>query len=324
MSRYELQESGLTVQKSPYSRAAGPEVARAEKSGQMRIVYHLGAHCTDEDRLVRCLLKNRATLAEQGIVVPAPTRYRKLLRDTANQLRGAPASQDTEAMILDQIMDEGSAARLILSWTSFLSFPAYAVGETLYANGGERLRAFTQIFPDIEAEFHLAIRNPATFLPDLRGRALKKVNDDILEGVDPMALRWSDTIREIRAANPGVPLTVWCDEDTPLIWPEVLAAVAGHATDTVLEDDDELLATLLTEAGLARYHGYCREHPPQSVSQRRRIVTAFLEKFARPEQMMHDIALPGWSEEVVEEMTETYLADVERIARLPGVTLIEP
>ena len=47
----------------------------------MRIVYHLGAHCTDEDRLVRCLLKNRATLAEQGIVVPAPTRYRKLLRE---------------------------------------------------------------------------------------------------------------------------------------------------------------------------------------------------------------------------------------------------
>ena len=36
----------------------------------MRIVYHLGAHCTDEDRLVRCLLKNRAVLAEAGIAVP--------------------------------------------------------------------------------------------------------------------------------------------------------------------------------------------------------------------------------------------------------------
>ncbi len=29
------------------------------------------------------------------------------------------------------------------------------------------MRAFTQIFPEIEAEFHLAIRNPATFLPAL-------------------------------------------------------------------------------------------------------------------------------------------------------------
>ena len=67
----------------------------------MRIVYHLGVHCTDEDRLVRCLLKNRATLAEEGIAVPSPTRYRKLLRDAATQLRGAPASDDTAAMILD-------------------------------------------------------------------------------------------------------------------------------------------------------------------------------------------------------------------------------
>ena len=56
--------------------------------GPMRIVYHLGAHCTDDDRLVRCLLKNRALLADQGITVPSPTRYRKLLRDTVMQLRG--------------------------------------------------------------------------------------------------------------------------------------------------------------------------------------------------------------------------------------------
>jgi hypothetical protein len=290
----------------------------------MRIVYHLGAHCTDEDRLVRCLLKNRVRLAEQGIVVPSPTRYRKLLRDTAGQLRGASASQDTEAMILDQIMDEASAERLILSWTSFLSFPAYAVGETLYANGGERLRGFTQIFPDIEAEFHLGLRNPATFLPDLRQRAQGKGHEDILNGVDPMQLRWSDTIRQIKSANPGVPLTVWCDEDTPLIWPEVLQAVSGHDPAMVLEDDDELLALLMTEAGLSRFHAYCREHPPQSVSHRRRIVTAFLEKFGKPESLAAAANVPGWTEELVGDLTRAYLTDIERIARMPGVRLIEP
>lgn len=289
----------------------------------MRIVYHLGAHCTDDDRLVRCLLKNRAKLAEQGIVVPAPTRYRKLLRDTATQLRGAAASEETEAMILDQIMDEASADRLILSWTSFLSFPAYALSGGLYAKGGERLRGFTQIFPDIEAEFCLAIRNPATFLPDLRERAREKGHEDILDGVDPLSLRWSGAVREILDRNPGVPLTVWCDEDTPLIWPEVLAVVSGHATGTVLEDTDELLGQLMTEAGLARYHAYCREHPPQSVSQRRRIVTAFLEKFGRPDQIETPIVLPGWTEELVENLTRVYLADVERIAQMPGVRLME-
>ncbi len=290
----------------------------------MRIVYHLGAHCTDEDRLVRCLLKNRAVLAEQGIIVPSPTRYRKLMRDIAVQLRGNAASQDTEAMILDQIMDEASADRLILSWTRFLSHPAFAVGEVLYPDGGERLRAFSLIFPDIEPEFHLAIRNPATFLPDLRQRAQEKGHEDILNGVDPTRLRWSDTVRDIKTANPGVPLTVWCDEDTPLIWPEVLQAVSGHDPATPLEDDDELLALLMTEAGLARYHTYCREHPPQSVAHRRRIVTAFLEKFGRPERLTAEANAPGWTDELVETLTKSYLVDVERIARIPGVRLIQP
>ena len=54
----------------------------------MRIVYHLGAHCTDDERLLRCLLKNRDLLAKQGIVVPGPTRYRTLLRETAVALKG--------------------------------------------------------------------------------------------------------------------------------------------------------------------------------------------------------------------------------------------
>lgn len=290
----------------------------------MRIVYHLGVHCTDEDRLVRCLLKNRATLADQGIVVPSPTRYRKLLRDTVNQLRGAPASEDTQAMILDQIMDEAGADRLILSWTSFLSFPAYAVGDRLYGNGGQRIQAFTRIFPDIEAEFCMAVRNPATFLPDLRERAQGKGHEDILEGVDLRGLRWSDTVREIKEQNPGVPLTVWCDEDTPLIWPEVLQIVSGHAHETVLEDADELLAQLLTEAGLARYQAYCREHPPQSVAHRRRIVTAFLEKFGRPDQVNYEITTPGWTPDLVDALTRSYLEDMDRIARIPGVRLMEP
>ncbi len=56
----------------------------------MRIVYHLGTHCTDEERLLRCLLKNRGVLATEGIVVPGPARYRTLLRDTAMTLKGQP------------------------------------------------------------------------------------------------------------------------------------------------------------------------------------------------------------------------------------------
>ena len=238
----------------------------------MRIVYHLGAHCTDEERLVRCLLKNRVTLAEQGIVVPSPTRYRKLLRDTAVQLRGAAATIETQAMVLEQIMDEEATDRLILSWDSFLSFPQWVLRGTMYAFAGERIRAFTQIFPGIEAEFHLAIRNPATFLPALYEKQKGKSHEEFLEGTDPMTLRWSDVIFQIVSQNPGVPLVIWADEDTPLIWPEVLQSVGGYAPDTDLEDTDELLAGIMTPDGLAKLNNYLATHPPRTVGQRRRIL----------------------------------------------------
>lgn len=290
----------------------------------MRIVYHLGAHCTDEERLIRCLLKNRAVLADQGIVVPSPTRYRKLLRDTAMQLKGASASTETQAIVLEQIMDEPQAARLILSWDSFLSFPAWTLTQGFYAMAGERIAAFTQIFPEIQAEFHLAIRNPATFLPALRDLMSAKGQSDILTGVDPLSLRWSDAVRQILATVPGAEVTVWRDEDTPLLWPEVLQVVSGHAADTVLEDTDELLAIIMTADGLTRMKAYCAAHPPASVSQRRRIITAFLEKFARPDQIEVDVTLPGWTEALVTRLTDLYHEDVARIAAMPGVRLLAP
>lgn len=289
----------------------------------MRIVYHLGAHCTDEDRLVRCLLKNRAVLAEQGIIIPSPTRYRKLMRDTAVRLKGAAASEETQAMLLEQIMDEMNAERLVLSWDCFLSFPAWVVRGSFYSFAGERLRAFTQIFPEIEAEFHLAVRNPATFLPALRKKVLERGHDDTTIEADPLHLRWSDAVISIREHNPEAPLTIWCDEDTPLIWPEVLQAVSGHAPGTPLIDNDEVLAMVLSDAGLHRMRAYLAAHPPANVTQRRRIATAFLEKFARPEQLEAPADMPGWTDELVAELTTRYFEDIERIRQMPGVTVID-
>jgi hypothetical protein len=288
----------------------------------MRIVYHLGAHCTDEERLVRCLLKNRAVLADQGIVVPSPTRYRKLLRDTAVQLKGATASIETQALVLEQIMDEDVADRLILSWDSFLSFPQWVIRGQMYAFAGERIRAFTQIFPEIEAEFHLAIRNPATFLPALFDKQKGKSHAEFLENTDPMQLRWSDVIRQITAQNPGVPLVIWADEDTPLIWPEVLQAVSGHADGTALDDTDELLAGIMSADGLVRMRNYMTTHPPQSILQRRRIVSAFLDKFALPDRVEMEFEFPGWTAEMVDQMTAAYHDDIARIRAMPEVTFI--
>lgn len=288
----------------------------------MRIVYHLGAHCTDDERLLRCLLKNRQVLGEQGIVVPGPARYRSLLRDTAITLKGQPASRDTQALVLEQIMEEDRAERLILSWDNFLSFPQWVLKDRLYPAAAERVRAFTQIFPEIEAEFHLAIRNPSTFLPELFTKQRDKTFDQFMAGIDPADLHWSEVIEDVLTNNPGVPLTVWCDEDTPLIWPEVLQAVSGHAEGTALIDTDELLGLIMSPEGLVRMKAYIDTHPAHTTTQRRRIVSAFLDKFALPERVEMELEVPGWTDETVASLTAAYHADIAHIRSLRGVTFL--
>lgn len=290
----------------------------------MRIAYHLGVHCTDEDRLVRTLHRNADLLAAEGIEVPAPERYRNLIRDTAIQLKGRVAPTETQAIVLDQIMDAEVADSLILSWENFLAFPAWVVKGQLYRTGGDRMRAIRNIFPEIEAEFFIGLRNPATFLPDLLRKQRGRPWAEFIDGTDPMDLRWSDLILNLRDRNPDAPITLWCDEDTPLIWPEVLQAVSGHSDGLMLSGRDDLLATLMTEDGMRRMEAYLATHQPQTIGQRRRIVSAFLDKFANPESLESEVTLPGWTEDYVADLTETYDRDIAYIATLPGVTLITP
>jgi hypothetical protein len=57
---------------------------------------------------------------------------------------------------------------------------------------------------------------------------------------------------------------------------------------------------------------------------RRRIVSAFLDKFALPEKINVDVELPGWTEATVERLTKTYEEDVSRIAQMRGVRFLAP
>jgi hypothetical protein len=290
----------------------------------MRIVYHLGAHCTDDERLLRCFLKNRAVLAAEGIVVPGPARYRTLMRDTAAQLRGRPADRDTQALLLDQIMDADAAERLVFSWDSFMGYAQGAVGATLYPAAPQRLAAFAQIFPDTPHEFHLALRNPATFLPAMRDKLTQRAPDAAAEAPDPRTLRWSDLVRRIREAVPDVPVTVWCDEDTPLLWPDVLRAVSGHAPGTRLSDTTDLLSAIMRPEGLARMTAYLAENPNLDAGQMRRVTSVFLDKFALPEAIEQEIEMPGWDEGLIADLSADYDRDITRIMQMPGVTVLRP
>lgn len=291
----------------------------------LRISFHLGAHCTDEDQLVKSLTlsKNQKVLTRHGVLVPAPRDYRPVLRDVLGRLAGEPASREAQDVLFETIGETEDAERLVLSNEHFLAnhLNAFKNG-VLYRNAGKNSAALRNLFPDNPVEFFFAVRNPATFVPAMHKILQPGPFDEYIAGIDPDTLVWSDVILDIREQNPGVPITVWCNEDTPLIWPEVLHEVAGLEPQVGMFGGFDILAQIMAPEGVKRLRAYLKSHPPATEIQRRRVVSAFLDKYAIEDEVEEELDLPGWTPEVIDQFTANYDDDLIEIGRIPGVTVL--
>ncbi len=296
----------------------------------MQIVHHIGAHCTDGDRLLRSLRRNVAVLSCNGVALPEPGRYRRLLRDTILTLGGRMPAPGTREILLGAILDDAlrdnaTPERLVFSNADFICVPTrvFENGE-FYPTAVPKVLGLRRLFPQDTIELHLALCNPATFLPALFARVEGQSFADFLNGYDPAALRWSDLVARIKAAVPHIHLTVWCNEDTPLIWGEVLHNLAGAAAGPQIDGEFDLLAAIMAPDGLQRLMAYLEHFPPRDSAQKRLAMQAFLDRYAIDDQIDHEVDLPGWTQDMVDRLTATYERDVRRIAQMKGVTFIAP
>lgn len=291
----------------------------------MQIALHIGANCTDEDRILKSLLKNASHFAENGIKVPGPGKYRRLLRETIQNLNGADPADDTRTILRNAIVDGEDVQRLVLSNANFICIPNRIFdGGILYQQAEFKLQALHQLFPDDEIEIFLALRNPATFLPVAFAESKAESPDVFLKELDPTQIRWSDLVRRIQSQFPMTHLTVWCNEDTPLIWAEVMRAMSGVDHDQKITGGFDLLASIMTDEGMNRFLNYLRTHPPKSEIQKRRVIAAFLDKYAREDQIEEDIDMPGMTDDMIEDLSQIYENDVAFIAQMPGIDFIMP
>ena len=289
----------------------------------MRISFHLGVHETDDDQLVKSLLKNAKTLLAENVAVPGPGRYRPIINQVLEKLKGERASEDTQDVLLEQILEADDTERLVLSSPYFLSnHPGALRGGRLYPRAGAATLALRNLFPDTPVEFFFAVRNPATFVPALHMRLQKAPFAEYTQDIDPDTLVWSDMIRDIRAANPDTPITIWCNEDTPLIWPEVMHVVTGLAPEVQLMGGFDILSRIIAKEGIRRIRSYLGAHPPANEDQRRRVLAAFLDKYALEDEVEEELDLPGWTPDLVDHLTEVYDDDMLEVSRIEGVKVI--
>lgn len=291
----------------------------------MQVVLHAGVHATDEDRLIKGLLKNTEMLMAQGVAVPGPSRYKRLLRDTLHAMPDGALAPDARAVILDAILEGETPARMILSNDSFFSVPKLALGRGQFYPGAEqKVMRLCKLFAQDEIELCLALRNPATFLP--AALALSPVPDlaSFLDGTDPRHLRWSELLIRIKQAAPDITLTVWCNEDTPLIWAHLIRELAGLEHHVPIAGGFDLLEEIMSPAGMTRFRAYLATQPEMTELQKRRVISAFLDKYVMDDVVEEEVDMPGWTDAMIDELTSLYEEDVYLIQRIPGINLITP
>ncbi|MEM9241171.1 MAG: hypothetical protein AAGB07_14465 [Pseudomonadota bacterium] len=290
----------------------------------MQIILHAGAHVTDEDRLVTCLLKNAEHLEAIGTVVPEPESYRNMLRDTIAAATDSAAPPDLGQNLRNALLPSGDADRLVISNDSFFGTHKMAVKRMFYPASCARLEALRQLLPDDHVELFFAVRNPASFMPALLEITNFNSIGDLFRGYDPLSFRWSELFERIRAQIPDIPITVWCNEDTPLIWAELIREMGGLDPTQEIEGEYDLLQEIMSEGGMKRFLSYVDSHPGMTEVQKRRVIAAFMDKFVDDDAVEEEYELAEWTVDIVDQMTELYEEDVFNIPRVPGVTLITP
>lgn len=291
----------------------------------MQIAYHIGVNCTDEERLLKSVLRNASALLAQDIVVPGPSKYRRLLRETIHGLDGAPPKRDTRDILLDAIVEEDDARRVVMSNDNFIAIPKRIFDDgRFYPQTESKVRGLTRLFPEDEISFFIAIRHPAGFLQDVARLAEAPRLRDLLGLLSPLDLRWSDLVARIRTAAPRARVYTWCNEDSPIIWPDLILLLTGADPATPLSGGLDMAGRILTREGLSALQSTLTQSPRMGRIARHEAIADAIEAHGKAEMMEDAVSFPELSAELIAKMTETYEEDIAALDAMDGVTLILP
>lgn len=291
----------------------------------MKIAYHVGLHATDDDLLLKSLMKNRGRLDPHNVMVPGPGKYRSVIREAVAAYLNSDVPEGKQAELLEAIGVREATERVVLSNTNFGAVPSriFVKGEP-YRFLPARVNTLTRLFPDHEVEIFMGLRNPASFIPAVFSRIEGIPYPRFMGECHPEDMSYADLMYDVLEASPNVTITAWCNEDTPMIWARILRAMAGIPGSVPIVGGYDLLTQIMAPEGMKRFVTYMTENPPRSEAQKQKIIAAFLDKFALDDELEEDVDLPGWDEDLIENLTELYDEDVENILTLDRVTFLDP
>lgn len=292
----------------------------------MRVNLHIGMHFTRTARLVKAMRENEKVNANHGVISPPVKSYRTKINAELARLDGLPPTRDESRALVSQIMGEGDVRSAILideAWSGKIE-TAFA-DEMLYSNAGENVRRVVELFQTEDVRLSMALINPATYIAGVLSvkRAVGQARW-FVRNVDPASISWKTTVDRLLAEVTDIPVTLWAEEDTPLVWARILRNLGELPQDTEIRAPYAALREVLTPEGMTLFKTFIEKFPPKSPQTEERAIMAFLDKYSAAPVYDPEDGLEGWDAEALATITERYEADIATLAEHPRVTLIQP
>ncbi len=291
----------------------------------MQVILHCGVYSTDMVPLLDSLKANEDLKLPFKTQISDPEHIRIFLRKLLRNADVNDVVEDTRHLILDVADIKSDTQRIFLSNPAILgTYRDFEHEGMLFPNVTKYLSILKTVFKDDDLEICFAMRNPATLLSSVLQATRQQNISDLIGNSDPTKLLWSEMIKRIRAFMPDLPITVWYNEDSPLIWRSLLQHLLRLPADADVKNAFQPVASLLSAEDLARFQVYIKKHPGMTLSQERRVIATFIDKFVSKDALEESVEIEGWSQELVDNITRVYEADQKAIAGIPNVTLILP
>lgn len=288
----------------------------------MQIAFHIGLPGTDDDRIVRTLDANRDALRRAHTELCPNDVNEPILNEALSALKGGIAPPDLEEVLYDALIEQEGTERLLLSRSSLIGVARRVFdGETLGQIFPEKMRMLANTVPSAEVEFFLALKNPAAHASHVLSR-IGRIPPELRARLKPEMMRWAPALRAMLPEIGRRRLVVWCSEDMPLIFPEVVRRFAGVPADLPLSQENPLLEALLTKPAYDALSAQLAPLAPTDIGRRRALTSAALIEGHDPAAIDVTVDNLGWDQSVIDDITAAYDADMAEIAALPGVEFI--
>lgn len=291
----------------------------------MQVVLHAGAAFTDDGRVLASLQANLAARPDHSAFLFGPRRYRQILKPALDRL-------DTDPQPPGEVLKNGppipyglTEGRLILSAPDLIGEASTAIMDgQFYPLAGKRLAYINEVFNDDQLQVCIGLLHPGYFISKILTPLTVEQRWAVVNSTDLSCLSWLGMVEDIRDLVPDAQLTLWCNEDTPFIWGDVLRTLIGMPKAEPLQDEYDLLESLLTEDGKSALSNLLETDEEQEVRVTPEDLASVLERYADPEKIEEDLELPGWTDEIFSAFSELYEQDIAKIQSMTDVQFLSP